>query len=417
MKVLIAEDDPISRRLLQGHLTNWGHEVTAAEGGGQAWQLFRQGSYPLVISDWVMPEMDGLELVRRIRECPRSGYVYVILLTAKARKEDVVQGMEAGADDFVTKPFDREELRVRLRAGERIVQLEMTLAQQNQALREAQAALVQNEKLASLGRLAAGIAHEINNPIAFVSNNVTVLHREIQAVLALLDLYRRGRDNLARVDPALAARAAQQEQDIDLAFFAQNFPRLCGKAQEGLQRIRAIVSNLRDFACLDEATFKEIDLKAALESVLEILRSEIGKKRLRVTTHWSPLPPVLCHPGKINQVFLNILSNAVEACPLEGFIALRTGTVEGKEVVIDIQDNGPGIAPEHRARLFEPFFTTKPVGQGTGLGLAVSFGIVRDHGGVIEVDSEVGRGSIFRIRLPVQPTRLAPPPVLPGSDQ
>ena len=128
MNVLIAEDDPVSRRLLQSQLEKWGHEVTAASGGGEAWRLFQSGTFSLVISDWMMPEMDGPELVRRIRACPRPGYVYVILLTSRADKADVVAGMEAGADDFVTKPFDREELRVRLRAGERIIQLEHTLA-------------------------------------------------------------------------------------------------------------------------------------------------------------------------------------------------------------------------------------------------------------------------------------------------
>src|SRR5215470_11746380 len=157
----------------------------------------------------MMPEMDGPELVRRIRACDRPHYVYVILLTARAQKADVVAGMEAGADDFVTKPFDREELRVRLRAGERIVQLEQTLAEQNQALREAQAALVEQEKLASLGRLAAGVAHEINNPIAYVTNNLAVLRRDMRSALDVLDAYRRGRDALARAEPALAGELAR----------------------------------------------------------------------------------------------------------------------------------------------------------------------------------------------------------------
>src|SRR6516164_7769907 len=189
MKVLIAEDDPISRRLLQSHLEKWGHAVTTAADGAEAWRLFQADHFPLVVSDWMMPELDGPELVRRIRADPRPGYVYVILLTARSQKEDVVLGMDAGANDFVTKPFDREELRVRVRAGARIVELEHTLAEQNQALREAQAALVQNEKLASLGRLAAGMAHEINNPIAYVTNNLTVLRRDMQAALGVLDAY------------------------------------------------------------------------------------------------------------------------------------------------------------------------------------------------------------------------------------
>jgi signal transduction histidine kinase len=394
MKVLIAEDDPISQRLLQSHLEKWGHEVTAASGGAEAWDLFQVGTQQIVITDWMMPDIDGLELVRRIRSFNRPGYVYVILLTARNRKEDMVQGMEAGADDYVGKPFDREELRVRVRQGERIIRLEHTLAEQNKALREAQASLVQSEKLASLGRLAAGMAHEINNPIAYVSNNIAVLRRDLQSAMSVLDLYRSGH----------AAEASRREEEIDLEFFRQNFPRLCDKAAEGLQRVRDIVQNLRDFAHLDEAAFKEADLNAALESALEVLCHEIKKKDVRVDRLLQPVPPLLCHPGKINQVFLHLLANALDASRSGGVITVRS-RLDGDSTVVEIEDNGCGIPEEHLPRLFEPFFTTKPVGEGTGLGLSVSFGIVRDHGGTLEVESEVRRGSTFRVRLPQRPPR------------
>jgi signal transduction histidine kinase len=405
MKALIAEDDPVSRRLLQAHLERWGHEVTAAGTGAEAWRLFEAGTYPLVVSDWMMPEMDGPDLVRRIRACPRPGYVYVILLTSRAQKADVVQGMEAGADDFVTKPFDREELRVRLRAGERIVQLEHTLAAQNQALREAQAALVEHEKLASLGRLAAGVAHEINNPIAYVTNNLTVLRRDMLAALDVLDAYRRGHTALAQVEPALAAEAARLAEEADLAYFQEHLARTCDKTLEGLHRVRGIVSHLRDFARLDEAEFKEADLNTAIAQALEILRHEFKKREVRLETDLAPLPALSCQPGRINQVFLNLLLNAVQACSPGGTVTVRSRLVAEKEAVVEVADDGCGIKPEHLPRLFEPFFTTKPVGQGTGLGLAMSFGIVRDHSGTIEVESAAGRGSRFRVRLPLRPPR------------
>jgi signal transduction histidine kinase len=410
VKVLIAEDDPVSRRLLQGHLERWGHEVTAAQGGGEAWHLFEAGAFPLVISDWVMPELDGPELVRRIRACPRPGYVYIILLTAKAQKTDVVSGMEAGADDFVSKPFDREELRVRVRAGERIVRLEQSLAEQNRALREAQAALVQSEKLASLGRLSAGVAHEINNPVAYVTNNLTVLRRDMQAALDVLARYRHHWPDLRRLDPASAAELARREEEADLGYFLDTFARTCDKSLEGLQRVRDIVKNLRDFARLDEAEFKEVDLNAALVSTLEMVGHEAKQHGVRLERDFQDLPAVLCHPGKINQVFLNLVVNGVQACAAGGVVAVRTRGEPGRGVVVEVADNGSGIRPEHQARLFEPFFTTKPVGQGTGLGLSVSYGIIRDHGGTIEVESRVGRGSTFRVRLP-----LAPPPTAAGA--
>jgi signal transduction histidine kinase len=392
MQVLIAEDDPISRRLLQTHLEKWGHVVTAAVDGGAAWRLFQADSFPLIISDWMMPVMDGPDLIRLIRGTQRPGYVYVILLTARAQKADVVQGMEAGADDFVAKPFDHEELRVRVRQGERIVRLEHTLEEQNLALREAQAALVQHEKMASLGRLAAGMAHEINNPISYVGNNLAVLRRDMLTAMAVLDAYRQGR----------AAEAVKLEEAMDLAFFRDNVGRMCDKSLEGLQRVRDIVKNLRDFARLDEAEFADTDLNTALASAIEILCHETSKKDIRLETHFETLPPVPCHPGKVNQVFLNLLSNAIQASAPGGVVEARTHIDAGKEVVIDIVDHGTGIRPEFLPRLFEPFFTTKPIGQGTGLGLSVSFGIVRDHGGTIEVDTEVGRGSTFRIRLPLR---------------
>jgi two-component system, NtrC family, sensor kinase len=392
MQVLIAEDDPITRRLLQTHLEKWGHVVTAAADGDEAWRLFQAGNFPLVISDWMMPKMDGPDLIRLIRGVQRLGYVYVILLTARAQKADVVQGMEAGADDFVAKPFDREELRVRVHQGERIVRLEHSLEEQNRALREAQALLVQSEKLASLGRLAAGMAHEINNPIAYVSNNLAVLRRDLLDALAVLDAYRRGQ----------TADATRLADEMDLPFFRENFGRLCDKSLEGLQRVRDIVSNLRDFAHLDEAEIKDADLNAALASAIQVLRHEINKKEIRMETRFEPLPLVPCQPAKLNQVFLNLLSNAIQACAGGGAVEARTRLEVGKTVVIEIEDNGSGIKPEHLPRLFEPFFTTKPVGQGTGLGLAVSFGIVREHGGTIEVESEVGCGSTFRVRLPLR---------------
>jgi signal transduction histidine kinase len=408
VKVLIAEDEPVSRHLLQTYLQQWGHQVVAAPDGAAAWRLFQESDFPLVLSDWVMPEMDGLELIRHIRGRPSGAYVYIILLTARALKQDVIEGLEAGANDFVTKPFDRGELRVRLRAGERIIELEQALAAQNRALREAQAALVQTEKLASLGQLAAGMAHEINNPIAYVANNLAVLRRDVPAALQVLDKYREGLGPLRGAAPDVAAEAERMEQEIDLPYIRDSLSRLFERSLDGLRRVRDIVTNLRDFARLDEADFKEADLNAALRSTLEIAGHEIKKNAIQLQTQFAQLPPILCHPGKVNQVFLNVLLNAVQASAPGGAVEVRTRPDEASGgVAIEVQDNGHGIKAEYLPHIFDPFFTTKPVGQGTGLGLSVSYGIVRDHGGSIDVDSEVGRGTLFRIRLPLRPPRGA----------
>ena len=401
MKVLVVDDDPIYRHMLQIFLHDWGHEVSAARDGEEAWSLFQTGDFPIVLSDWIMPGMDGLELVRRIRASEPASYVYLILLTVKSDKEDLVVGMEAGADDFVSKPFDFDELRVRLREGERIIRLERALAEQNRALRAAQAALVQNEKLASLGQLAAGVAHEINNPLAYVMNNLAVLRRDVSAALGVLDAYVEAQPTWRRADAALADRLADQAEEADVAFLRENVDRLFDKTRDGLQRVRAIVANLRDFARLDEADRKEVDLNAALGSVVEIVRHELETKSLRLRTLLETLPAVLCHPLKLNQVFLNLVVNAIQACAPGGGIELRT-RADDDEVVIEVSDDGPGIPPENLARVFEPFFTTKPVGSGMGLGLSVSYGIVRDHGGAIQAENGPGGGATFRVRLPIR---------------
>jgi signal transduction histidine kinase len=288
-----------------------------------------------------------------------------------------------------------------------LVQANAELAREISERKRAEAALIQSEKLASLGQLAAGIAHEINNPLAYVTNNMTVLRRDMRAAMDVLDMYRDGRESMAHVAPDRAAAAVRMEQDIDLAYIQENFVRDFDASLQGLQRVRDIVGNLRDFARLDEAEFKEVDLNMALRSTVEIARHELKKKEIRLETSFQELPPVLCHPSKINQVFLNLLMNAVQASQPGDVIALRTRAALGEAVEVEVEDHGSGISADHLPHIFEPFFTTKPVGQGMGLGLSVSYGIIRDHGGAIAVESTPGRGSLFRLRLPFQPPHQA----------
>jgi signal transduction histidine kinase len=404
VKVLVAEDSAVMRRLLLASLSKWEYDVAEAENGQQAWELFQGDDFPLVLTDWMMPEMDGMELIRRIRSHDLPAYVYIILLTAKSEKADLIAAMEAGADDFLAKPVDQGELRARLREGERIIRLERTLVEQNRQLRETQAALVQSEKLASLGQLAAGMAHEINNPISYVANNLAVLKRDVLSVLEVLEMYRQAHQQLSGVNPPLAARIAELEQECELAWVKENLPRLFETSLQGVGRVRDIVKNLRDFARLDEAEFDQLDLNAALESTVEILQHELAEKQIRLEKCFQPLPPVDCRPGKIYQVLHSLLWNAIQASEPNRIIWLRT-MAGGEAVVVEVEDQGCGIDAAHLSRIFEPFFTTKPVGHGAGLGLTISYGIVRDHGGSIEVKSELTRGSVFRVRLPVQPPR------------
>jgi signal transduction histidine kinase len=289
----------------------------------------------------------------------------------------------------------------------------------NEALRHTQAALVQSEKLASLGQLAAGVAHEINNPVAFVGNNLVVLKREMDDLFELLRLYR---DRLALADASAAQAARDVEQELDLAFVEDSYARQFDSSLEGLRRVTQIVRNLSDFARLNQSQFKSFDLNAAITSTLEMLVYEQKKRGIRVETRFGDLPAFEGDPGKTNQVLLNLILNAMQACRQDGLVEIAT-FVEAGEVCIEVRDDGCGIAPENKARIFDPFFTTKPVGQGTGLGLSISFGIVRDHGGTIDVESTVGKGSCFRVHLPlasvsrpsVEALGLPAPPGRPGT--
>jgi signal transduction histidine kinase len=409
MKVLIVDDSEMMLKLLPGWFSKWDYEVVLATNGAEAWQIFQKDPVPLVLTDWEMPEVSGLELVQKIRGANLAGYVYIVIMTGRNDKKDLVEAMEAGADDYIPKPVHPGELRVRVRQGERVIRLERRLADQNRRLRETQAALVQSERLASLGQLAAGMAHEINNPISFVVNNLAVLKRDVTAAMAVLDVYRDGMSELREFAPHVAARAAQREADCDLEWVRENLPALFDKSREGLARVRKIVSDLRDFAHLDEAELDELDVNAALKATADVLHHEIEAQRLTVTMQLVALRPVLCHPGKINQVFHSLLLNAIQASFRGGQIALRAFSDEAG-VVVEVEDHGCGIDPANLPRIFEPFFTTKPVGAGAGLGLAVCYGIIRDHGGSISVESEAGHGSTLRVRLPWLPAPVSAPP-------
>jgi signal transduction histidine kinase len=284
----------------------------------------------------------------------------------------------------------------------RILDIHVLLLAQAQLLRTVQVALVQSEKLASLGQLAAGVAHEVNNPLAYVINNVSILRRDVTGVLDILGTYRRGAAALARVEPDLAAEADQKAEEQDLPYVLGNLAKVFDKTLDGLYRVRDIVKNLRDFARLEQSEIEEVDLNACLLSALELVKHEVKHRCIRVENRLQKLPMVSCHSRKINQVFLNLLMNAVQSCADQGGAITLRSRQEGEVVAIEIEDNGAGIKPEHLPRIFDPFFTTKPVGQGTGLGLSVSYGIVRDHGGSISVTSEPGVGSTFCVRLPVQ---------------
>ncbi|MGB7158966.1 MAG: ATP-binding protein, partial [Tepidisphaeraceae bacterium] len=287
-------------------------------------------------------------------------------------------------------------------AAERSARVEAQAA--HDTLQQAQGRLVQTEKLAALGQLVAGVAHEINNPLSFVLNNVAVLQRDLAAVAEIIRLYQSGDESLGRHDPELMKRIRALADGVDLDYTMAEVAELPMRSREGLVRIQHIVKDLRDFARQNAIGDVEngADLNAGIASTLNIARGTARKHRIELVSDLAPLPGVTCSPGKINQVVLNLVSNAVDATPNGGRVTVRTRPLDGG-VEIKVIDTGSGIDPAVRGRIFDPFFTTKPQGEGTGLGLSISHGIISEHGGRIDVDSARGAGTTFTIFLPLTP--------------
>ena len=267
-------------------------------------------------------------------------------------------------------------------------------------LKQAQSFMVQTEKLAGLGQMVAGVAHEINNPLAFVSNNVAVLQRDTRSLVELVTMYQKADVLIAERDAALLKEIRELSDRVDLAYTKENLDQMLARSRDGLRRIQQIVKDLRDFARLDESDLHEVDLNLGVESTINIIQGHAKKKRVTIDKQLTPLPRVTCHPAKLNQVIMNLVGNAIDACPEGGKVTVAT-TANGNHVSIAVSDTGPGVPDSIRQRIFDPFFTTKPPGEGTGLGLSISYGIVKDHQGSIELTSAPGEGARFVVTLPV----------------
>jgi two-component system NtrC family sensor kinase len=258
--------------------------------------------------------------------------------------------------------------------------------------------LLQSEKLASIGQLAAGVAHEINNPIGFVNSNLGTLKRYITEMLSILSAYEKSEEEMtAETREALT----ELKRKIDIVYLREDIYSLLSESMDGMQRVKRIVQDLKDFSHVDTAELQSANLEQGMDSTLNVVWNEL-KYKAEIIKDYGGIPNIVCIPAQLNQVFMNLLMNAGQAIEEHGRITIRTGQDEGN-VWVEVEDTGKGINPEHLERIFDPFFTTKPVGTGTGLGLSLSYGIVKKHGGRIEVKSELGKGTVMRVLLPIKP--------------
>lgn len=269
------------------------------------------------------------------------------------------------------------------------------------SLQDAQAKLIQSEKLASVGLLAAGVAHEINNPIGFIKSNLGTLESYTEVMTRLIKHYRDYAASIRQQSPRpeLLQEIQKLEEDEDIEFVLDDIEGLLSDSIEGSERVRDIVHGLKSFSRVDDATASEQDIHEGINSTLKVVANEV-KYNCDVVREFGDVPAISCNLAQINQVFMNLLVNAAQAMESRGTITITTA-VDGDFVLIEFKDTGSGIPKDKLNAIFDPFFTTKPIGSGTGLGLSISYGIVKEHGGTIDVDSEVGVGTTFSVRLPL----------------
>ena len=417
-RILVVEDNPDMREFIAETL-NPDFSVVAVENGARAWERLQQDRFEAVLSDVMMPEVDGLALTARIKSDAALRRLPVILITARGGSEAASAGLDAGADDYVVKPFASEELRARVRTAVRVGRLHEDLREQSRRagmaeglvqanalleqksaelqaslgrLRAAQDQLVHAERLAAIGQLAAGVAHEINNPLAYF-------------------LVSQGRVR------ALAERLSTLIGPGEARLVVEEIRNFAAELESGAVRIRTIAQDLCGMARRDAGVSGVADLSEVVKSAVRVTAATT-RPRATVTNRIDAPIRVMGDPARLSQVFVNLLVNAAQAFGVRPATQNRidiAGEPQGDRMIVRVSDNGPGILPEHLSRMFEPFFTTKPAGSGTGLGLAISRDIIRACGGDLRVESVPGKGAAFLVSLPA----VTPPvehPDVPGPE-
>ena len=406
--IVVADDNADMRELL-GFILGREFVVHMAQNGREALEQVERVNPDLVVTDIMMPEMTGIELCRALKADPNSASTPVMLVSSKAESEMKVKGLELGADDYVTKPFHPKELLARARGLVKLRVLQREVEERNEALeaamRELKAAeiqLVRSERLAAVGEIAAGVAHEVNNPVNSALNAVRALRAGISEIckfaesLAVIDW-----DDMPN-NPDQLASLYHQLDEIRIEETASNADELGGIIADGLERTHRLVTDLLIFASPDRSEHVEVDIANCIRSTAALLRSTVADAGVDFEVDLpNHLPPISGDPGALNQVILNLVKNALEAMAGQhGRVRIEAEAYKDR-IEIRVVDDGPGLERDVQERLFEPFFSTKSAGRGTGLGLSISRQIAESHSGDLTVDSELGKGTTFTLSLPL----------------
>lgn len=402
MKILIVDDELVSRKTLKKLMESIG-ECEAVENGEDALNVVDGENPPnLILLDITMPGMDGFEVCRRLKASPKVKDIPVIFLSANSRTDDITLGFELGAVDYITKPFHRAEVKARVKTHLTLKKMREDLEAQveeiqekSEQLRQKDLQLIGMDRIAGIGTLAAGIAHEINNPLGFVKSSIGSVQKGLDKMIRVLGYW----DDKPLPEPLLADYMACLDE-INFEHLTNTLGTKFDRIQRGIERIIKIVNTLRRFSNLDLETISKIDLNQGMEDAIEMLNTQ-NVKDVEFIKEFGEIPPIECSPNEINQCLLHILKNALDAVAQNGIIKMMTSYDEKEShIVIRIEDNGKGMPPEVLKQVFNPFFTTKAVGSGTGVGLSLTERVVKRHGGRIDISSKEGEGTLVEIALP-----------------
>ena len=414
--ILIVDDKLENIRFLSDFLLTQHYQVRKAISGQAALTAVKTIAPDLILLDINMPGMSGYEVCERLKSNSETSPIPIIFLSAGSDLGDKLRAFQLGGIDYITKPFQLEEVLIRVQTQLMLRDLQKQLEEKNaklnkalDSLKKAQITLIQKEKMATLKKVVAGVAHEINNPLSFISCNIKPIREYINHLLALIELYQQ---KYSDVDPEIEDFI----EKIGLEFLVLDLDKIINSIENGAERINTVVLALRIFTRLDESGVKQINVHECIDITLTLLRHRLRSKKfhemIEIQKEYKKLPLITCYAEQLNQVIFNLLGNAIDAVELKLIanayhshrpqISISTQIVDGDQLLITIKDNGVGITQENQSYLFEPFFTTKPAGQGIGLGLATSRGIIEElHRGSLTYRSRAGEGTEFFIQIPI----------------